>query len=240
MNYCPHKNFEEDGMRKNFLAFIGLLAVFTLAFGFLACPNDSTDNTKPPVKTVSVGPQSGTLNAGTAGAVTFPVTTTNILNGTYTATVENRPAGVSVSGQVTINNNSGTLTLAGNATTVQGVTGTLTLKIADTTSAAFTLTISAAIPADPTAAFTISFEDDEDMALTTGEDAGMATFTVTGAGNYSGFKWLLDGDRQEDFDDEAEFTLSKSDAGTGLHRITVVAYKDDTPYSQEFKFRFAN
>ena len=92
-------------------------------------------------KTVSVGEQSDTITAGTAGTVTFPVTTANIADGSYTVTVANLPTGVAVSGQVTISNNSGTLTLAGNTSTIAGTTSTLTLTIDNATSAAFTLTI---------------------------------------------------------------------------------------------------
>ena len=94
-----------------------------------------------PKKTVSVGAQSGTLTAGTAGTVTYPVATAHIADGTYTATVAQLPTGVSVSGQVSIKGNTGTLTLAGNNSTTEGVTSTLTLTIDDATSEAFALTI---------------------------------------------------------------------------------------------------
>jgi len=95
-------------------------------------------------KTVSVGTQSGTLTAGTAGEVTFTVTTANIADGSYPANAANLPAGVTVSGQIAISGNSGTLTLTGSASIVEGVTNTLTLTIDGTTSAAFTLTITIA------------------------------------------------------------------------------------------------
>jgi hypothetical protein len=91
-------------------------------------------------KSVSVGSQVGTITAGTAGQVTFPVTTANIATGNYAATVADLPAGVSVSGQVAISNNSGTLTLSGNASTTAGAT-TLRLTIDGVQSGQFTLTI---------------------------------------------------------------------------------------------------
>jgi len=94
-------------------------------------------------KTVSVGAPNDRLTPGTAGTVEFPVTTTGISTGTYTATVANRPSGVTVSGSVAINNNSGTLTLAGNTSTVQGISDTLTLTLDGATSAPFTLIVSA-------------------------------------------------------------------------------------------------
>ena len=99
----------------------------------------------PAAKTVSVGTQVGTLTAGTADTVTFPVTTTNIEDDDYTVTVQNRPTGVTVQGQVTIDTDGkGTLTLAGNASTTPAVTNDLTLTIAGATSPAFTLEIVAA------------------------------------------------------------------------------------------------
>ena len=95
-------------------------------------------------KTATVGAQSGTLTAGEAGTVTFPVTTQNIASGNYTVTVANRPTGVSVQGQVSISGNAGSLTLAGNTSTVAGVTNTLTLTIDGVTSAPFMLTVNPA------------------------------------------------------------------------------------------------
>ena len=58
----------------------------------------------------------------------------------------NRPAGVTVQGQVTISGNSGTLTLAGNTSTVAGTTSNLTLTIDGATSGNFALTVAAATP----------------------------------------------------------------------------------------------
>ena len=92
-------------------------------------------------KTVTMGTQNGTLVAGAMETATFSVTTTNIANGSYAATVANLPSGISVHGLVTIANNSGTLTLAGSASTVAGTTSNLTLTIDGTTSGLFALTI---------------------------------------------------------------------------------------------------
>jgi len=94
--------------------------------------------------TVAVGTQIGTLMAGTAGTVTFPVTTVNIADGTYNVTVATLPTGVTVQGQVTIANNSGTLTLSATNAIVEG-THSLHLTIGGATTATpFTLTISEA------------------------------------------------------------------------------------------------
>ena len=94
-------------------------------------------------KTAAVGAQSGTLTQGAAGTVSFPITTANIINGAYPVTVSNLPTGVTVQGQVQINNNSGTLMLSGSTSTVAGVTNTLKLTIDGVESAAFTLTVAA-------------------------------------------------------------------------------------------------
>jgi hypothetical protein len=60
------------------------------------------------------------------------------------------PSGVSVQGQVAISAGSGTLTLAGSASTAAGETNTLRLTIGGVQSAAFALTIAAAVtPPDP-------------------------------------------------------------------------------------------
>jgi len=96
----------------------------------------------PYAPTISVGNQVGTLTAGQAGTVTFPITTTNIANGTYTVTVANLPNGVTVQGQVTITNGQGTLTLAGNTSTLAGTTNNLTLTLDGVTSAPFALIVS--------------------------------------------------------------------------------------------------
>jgi len=93
------------------------------------------------VKTVSVGTQVGILAEKTAGTVTYPVTTANIADGIYYVSVENRPTGVSVSGQVTISDNAGTLTLAGSTIIATGTTDTLTLTLNGATSGTFSITI---------------------------------------------------------------------------------------------------
>ena len=82
-----------------------------------------------PQKKVTVGTQNESINARTAGQITFPVTTENIINPSYTATVTNLPTGMKVSGQVTISNNYGTLKLEGNTSTVAGIYSTLRLTI---------------------------------------------------------------------------------------------------------------
>ena len=90
---------------------------------------------------ICVGVQIGMIKANTAGSVSFSVVTENIADGSYFAMVANLPAGVSVSEPVIINNNSGILTLAGDATTVGGTYTNLKLTINGVSSLAFTLVI---------------------------------------------------------------------------------------------------
>ena len=124
-------------------------------------------------KSVSVGAQNGTLTEKTAGTVTFPVTTANIANGSYSVTAKNLPTGVNVQGQVDISANKGTLTLAGNTSTVAGTYSTLTLTIDGVTSGAFTLTITAA------SSSTKSVSVGAQNGALTEKKSGTVTFPVT-------------------------------------------------------------
>ena len=129
---------------KNVFKISILMALFAMTM--TGCPPDDEEIVPEPVKnkTVTVGAQSGTITAGTAGTATFAVTTENITGGSYNVTVANLPSGVSVQGQVTISANSGTLTLAGSASAAAGVYSTLALTIDGVASGPFTLTIAAA------------------------------------------------------------------------------------------------
>jgi hypothetical protein len=128
-------------------------------------------------KSVSVGAQSGTLTAGIAGTVTFPVSTVSIGDGIYPASVSSLPAGVTVQGQVTISSNSGTLTLAGNTSTVAGTASALQLTIDGETSNNFTLVISTTVLPPTTATIT----GPTSMTLKTGYAAtSTEAYTITG------------------------------------------------------------
>ena len=118
-------------MKKNLF----ILAIALVSTSITTCKKEE------PVLFVSVGKQTGTLIAGVTGSVTFAVTTENIANGSYIATVTDLPAGVSVTGDVTINAGKGTLTLTGNSSTEAGTTSSLRLTIKETQSPAFTLNI---------------------------------------------------------------------------------------------------
>ena len=93
-------------------------------------------------KSVTVSEQTSTMTAGAAGTAHFNVTTINIADGSYEATVANLPAGVTVQGNVVIAGNSGNLLLEGDGSQTEGATATLTLTIDGTVSKAFTLTVS--------------------------------------------------------------------------------------------------
>ena len=129
---------------RNVATIVACLAVTTM---FASCDETNGDddggggNGGGAKKTVEVSAQIGTMTAGVAGTVTYSVTTDNISNGNYDATVDNRPAGVTVQGKVTINSGSGTLTLAGSTSTKVGETKNLTLTIDKTKSAVFALNI---------------------------------------------------------------------------------------------------
>ncbi|MCL2141945.1 MAG: Ig-like domain-containing protein, partial [Methanimicrococcus sp.] len=94
-------------------------------------------------KTVTVtNTQTGTLTYGTAGSATFPVTTTNIDDGIYTATLDGAPSSITAD-DVTIIGGTGTLTINTLATTGGGV-HSMTITLDDATSGKFDLTVSPA------------------------------------------------------------------------------------------------
>jgi len=100
-------------------------------------------------KTVTVGAASLTMAAGVANyEVTYPVTTQNIANGSYSVSVTNLPTGVSIyrpplqiGFYVSISNNSGTLTLRGNGSLAVGNVSNLVLTLDGAQSNQFSLSI---------------------------------------------------------------------------------------------------
>lgn len=137
-------------------------------------------------RSITVGTQVGTLTATVAGNVTFPVTTANIAAGTYegaTAPVFNTAiAGVSVQRLVINADGTGTLTLQGNTSTVQGnYNRTIILGgTPATTSTQFTVSITPAPdPGNGTAAnpFKVATVDD---------------LQRVGTGDYKNGPWRLD------------------------------------------------
>jgi len=130
--------------------------------------NNNSTGTQPPAaidnivvtnKTVNVATQNESIFGGSAGSVSFPVSTTNIANGSYTATVTNLPANVSVSGEVTLNNNSGILTLEVSTSVFVGIYSNLLLTIDGITSDEFTLIVSSISANVP---YTHSFENEQE------------------------------------------------------------------------------
>ena len=107
--------------------------------------------TLSPSRTVTIGEQVGTLIVGIAGTVTFPLITTNFTDGTYVATPTTSgaaawPYGMSVQGDVVINNNIGILTIAASSE-ISGIArlfSGMRISLDGTPSTLFTLTISEA------------------------------------------------------------------------------------------------
>ena len=133
----------------------------------------------PTTPTINIGNQVGTLTAGTAGTVDFPVMTQNIPNGTYQLAIRSAPAGVSLqSSNLNINNNSGTLRINGSAATQQG-TFRVTISVnlganRGWTDQDITLVISSA----QTAEIEVSVGSQGGTTPVEGT-AGSATFTIT-------------------------------------------------------------
>lgn len=146
-----------------------------------------------PAKSVSVGPQIGTATAGTAGSLTYTVTTANITNGTYAVSIANLPTGVTIgnSGNVTISGNSGTLTLTVVDTAAAGTTGTLVLTLDGATSAAFSIVIGEPAPATT---HTVTFNPNGGTVSETSRSVAPGTAvgalpTPTRSGSYSFDGW---------------------------------------------------
>ena len=157
-----------------------LIIVLSAMIVFAACGDKSSGDptsppSNPPVKTVAVGAQSGTITAGAGGTATFLVTTENITNNSYTASVAALPVGISVSGTVDISGNSGTLTLVGDSSAEEGVTS-LTLTINGATSASFSLEV--VEPDAPPKSVSVGSQGGEYIFEGTG---GNASYTVTTA-----------------------------------------------------------
>ena len=191
-----------------------------------AGPGASAQTTGTPTgagKTVTVGAQSGALAAGATGTVTFPVTTSNIANGSYTATVANRPNGISVQGQVTINNNTGTLTLEGTSSTVQGNTNNLTLTIDGATSAAFMLIVGGTSAPTAPQNFAVSSGNGQ-VTLTWSAPSNTGGSAITG---YQVSYWATNGYTQN------WTTIQGSGANTTSHTITGLT--NGTDYTFELR-----
>ena len=137
----------------------------------------------PPVPTLSVGPQNGTLTAGAGGAVTYPVTTANIASGSP-ITLNAAPPGVTLGTAVTAGDST-TLAINAAATVAAGVYP-LTLTIDGVTSDPFNLTV---LPAPAVKTLLVGAQS---AALTEGA-GGAVTYPVTTANIASGSPITLDG-----------------------------------------------
>ena len=184
------------------------VAAFLFAAGYTSCKKDR----EQPI-TVSVGAQSGEMTEGTTGTVMFPVKTANLVDGTFTASVANLPDGISIQGSVAINDDKGTLTLAGDGTQAAGMT-TLTLTLAGAKSKTFTLTVK---DKPATAPPTIT-EQPEDVTVAEGDDV---EFTVEATGTAPlAYQWQYsndDGTTWGDLDGETSATFSFTEATTATN-----------------------
>ena len=108
------------------IACIALVAI--IGFGLTACGGSSPASTN--AKTVSVGEQDGTLTVGTAGTVSFIVTTRNIEDGSSIGLISPR-ADISL-GKATIRDNSAIISISTTAATPVGQ-HSLTVTVTDKT-----------------------------------------------------------------------------------------------------------
>ncbi|WP_312612122.1 S-layer homology domain-containing protein [Oscillibacter sp.] len=120
------------------------LSGFKDAYGQFVGSESFSFTTATLPKSIAVGVQSTTLHHGTAGSAGFPVTVVSITDGSYSATLDGAPEGVTAE-ELVISSGSGTLVLHSTADTSEG-SHTMTLTIDGTVSGSFVLTISGALP----------------------------------------------------------------------------------------------
>jgi len=167
---------------KKTIKVLGVIALAaTMMFAMTGCaPDGNLDGSevKTPqmvIKTVAVGTQHGILVGHAGGYISFPVTTANIADGSYDATVANLPSEVQAWEQVTIIDNSGTLRLSCSNMAEEDTISTLTLTIDGTTSAAFTLTI---VNVAPPGSYTVTVNNFAPGSGDTASFAGASRYMV--------------------------------------------------------------
>ena len=235
INITPKTNFTLDGVSANFFTVTGTSSPATNAANS-GVVTAVFPETGPAVKSVAVGAQSGTLVAGVAGNVTFPVATVNIANGTYDVTVSNLPTGVTIgnSGRVTINNNSGTLTLEGNTSTVNVTRNNLVLTIDDAPSGNFTLVITEA-PPEPPEHISVTSIDGIPSTILAGESLRLSGNVYPSNATFQTIIWTVydPGTTGAVISDN---TLYTTDAGLVVIEATIEkGIAPDRPYTQLFE-----
>ena len=143
-------------------------------------------------RTANVGMQTGALVAETPGIVNYTVVTANIANGTYNINVAGLPTGVTAPAQMTITNNTGTLTLTGGTTTAQSTTTTLTLTIDGVQSPNFTLAI-LAVGTIPVTSITVTGASGETLIVTAGGTLQMSASVAPTTATTQTVTWSLAG-----------------------------------------------
>ena len=172
-----------------------------------------------PAETVLVGPQDGKLYAGTEGKVKFPVTTVGIADGDYDVTVENLPDGVTVLEPVTISDDAGMLTLAGDSSTIEGSTASLVMTLAGVASNDFTLVVSP-VPAAPV----ITSDDNTRVVFGAG-----GIFKVTAAGATPITFTLTGAPEGVSINDTSGIMAISVFTAVGTHTFTITASNDTSP-----------
>jgi len=138
---------KESGGIGKMKKFLGILIAAAMIFAFftvfaVSCKKSADNDTK----TVRVGVQERSVEQGSGGSVSFPVTTTGINDGTYpltAASLQNAPEGVTFPGNISISGNKGTFTVTVPAAVAEG-TYDLRLTVNSIRSPQFRLTVLAA------------------------------------------------------------------------------------------------
>lgn len=174
-----------------------------------------TVNDAPIAKSITVGTQSGTLTAGTAGFVTFPVTTKNVTSGSVLALTNiNAINGISLDSAATTNDNT-VITIRTTSAITQG-SHPLTLTADGVTSSPFTLVVDAPAIKVNTQAPNITSHP-KDMSVYTGNSVTLSvTANATDGGDLT-YQWYR--------------SASPSDGSTAISGATSQSYSPSTSAS---------
>jgi uncharacterized protein YjdB len=156
---------------------------------------------------------------------------------TFNAIVE--PDGATNKNVTWTSDNESVATVSGGVVTaVSAGTANITVTTEDGAyTASCMITVQALIPNTVTVTITFDGTHEDIILNSTGNTQNISdtvTFSTANAGQYSDFRWILDGVEQSET--SGSITFNRIDLAIGPHRLTVIAFRDGIAYSQEQKF----
>ena len=153
------------------------------------------------------------------------------------------PGSVSIN-DITLGGNAskGSATLSGSGTTrtlspiTVSATGTATVAISRTGIEAGQKTVQVHKESkDVSIIINLEEPSDDIGTISLERNDNTLTFSISGSGNYSNFRWFLDGTERDET--TAAVTLNADSLTNGPHRLTIIVSKAGVVYSQEISFR---